>query len=223
MLWGRECELAAMEQVLAAARSGQGRCLVLLGEPEMGKSALLAEAAERARDMRVLSAVGAETEAAFPYAALHQLLRPGLDGLHRLPAPQAAALRVALGLGPGLAADPFLVALAVLTLLCEIGRERPLLCLLDDAQWVDPPSLNAIRFVARRLGSDPIALIVALRGEAATTDTGVEAMTIGGLEPSAVATVLDHRCGPGLAWTVRDALIIVAAGNPLAWSSCLLR
>jgi len=218
MLWARDREKAAIDRVLEAALAGHGGGLVLRGEPGAGKSALLADAAERAPGMIVLAAAGAEAETTLAYAVLHQLLRRVLHRLHRLPPPQAGALRVALGLEAGAAPNRFMVSLAVLTLLSEIADERPLLCLVDDTQWADPPSLDVLRFVARRIQSDPIALIAAVRADESSglegADIGV--LAVAGLDPAAAAALLDERWGRRLAPTVRDALVRATAGNPLA-------
>src|SRR5215472_4754243 len=218
MLVARDRETAAIDRVLEGARAGRGGGLVLRGEAGAGRSALLAAAAERAHGMTVLAAAGAEAETALAYAALHQLLRPVLDRARGLPEPQAAALDVALGRRTGAAPDRFLVSLAVLTLLAEVAGERPVLCLLDDAQWADGPSIDVVRFVARRVRSDPIALIAAARAGDASPLEGaeVEELTVGGLDPAAAAALLDVRWGRRLAPIVRDALVRAAAGNPLA-------
>jgi AAA ATPase domain len=157
MLWARDEEMAAIDAQLRAAREGRGGPLRLTGEAGMGKSALLDYAERRASGMTVLRARAAEDEAALPYAALHQLLSGVLPRLERLPVPQARALGVALGLEEGAAPDPFLVAVATLTLLSDLAAERPVLCLVDDAQWADAPSLSAVAFFARRLNVDAVA------------------------------------------------------------------
>jgi DNA-binding CsgD family transcriptional regulator len=218
MLWARDSEKAAIDRVLVAARAGHGGGLDLRGEPGAGKSALLAHAAELAGAMSVLTAAGAEAETALAYAMLHQLLRPVLGRLHGLPEPQARALAVALGHQAGAAPDRFMVSLAVLSLLSEVAGERPLLCLVDDTQWADVPSLDVVRFVARRIQSDPIALIAAgrAREDTALDGTGIEVLTVGGLDPASAASLLDERWGQRLAPTVRDALVRATAGNPLA-------
>jgi DNA-binding CsgD family transcriptional regulator len=183
----------------------------------VGKSALLDQVA-RSANLRILRATGAEAEATLAYALLQQLLLPVLDLAGQLLAPQAAALRVALGLESGPPADRFLVSLATLTLLSEGAGERPLLCLIDDAQWGDRASLDVLAFVARRLIAEPIALVAATRdGEQGPLETvGMEVVTVGGLQPAAAADLLEQRWGPGLAPAVRDALVGATAGNPLA-------
>ncbi len=153
MLWSRTGETSAIDQLLARARTGQGGGLLLRGEPGIGKSALLAYARTRAGGLGVLEAAAAAAESDLAYAALHQLIAPLLAGVDGLPEPQAAALRIALGLraAPNLtgraAPDPFLVSLAVLTLLSDAGR--PVLCLVDDVQWVDGPPARPSASAAR--------------------------------------------------------------------------
>ncbi|HZV74439.1 MAG TPA: AAA family ATPase [Conexibacter sp.] len=225
MLHGRAAELAAIDRLLAGAREGRGGGLVLRGEPGIGKSALLGEAAARAaRDMRVLHAVGVEGEASLAYAALHQLLLPVLDRLDALPAPQAHALRIAFGLagagGEQEDVSPFLVAVAALTLLSELADRQPLLCVVDDVQWADAPSRDALAFAGRRLGEEPVGLLMAIRaddGEGAPVDTrGIEELRVAGLAAADATRLLDERWGDRVAPTARAALMRVAAGNPLA-------
>src|SRR5579864_4485545 len=162
MLWSRTAETSVIDQLLARARTGQGGGLLLRGEPGIGKSALLRYALEHAGNARVLEAAGAAAESDLAYAALHQLTAPLLTGVDGLPEPQAAALRIALGLRAARdAPDPFLVSLAVLTLLSDAGR--PVLCLVDDVQWVDGPSAGVLAFVVRRLREEPIVVLAADR------------------------------------------------------------
>jgi DNA-binding CsgD family transcriptional regulator len=218
MLWSRDRELEAMDQLLQAAGTGRGGALLLHGEPGIGKSALLACARQRAHGMRVLNASAAEAEATLAYATLHQLLRPVLHLVGQLPGPQAQALRVALGLELGEAPDRFLVSLATLTLLAEVAGERPVLCLLDDAHWADPPTLEVIAFVVRRLEADAVAVLAAVReGRGHVLQAaGIRQLRLTGLPPSAAATVLEEQCGARLAPPVRDALVRATDGNPLA-------
>ncbi len=229
MLHGRAAELATIDRLLEAARAGGGGGLVLRGEPGIGKSALLDAAAARAADagMRVLRAVGVEGEASLGYAALHQLLLPALDRLDALPAPQAHALRIAFGLvaaadgdGEDTETSAFLVAVATLTLLSELAGERPLLCVVDDAQWADAPSRDALAFAGRRLGGEPVALLLGIRtgdGEGAPVDArGIEELRVAGLGADDAARLLDERWGGRVAPSARAALMRVAGGNPLA-------
>src|ERR1700747_2471080 len=151
VLHGRRVEREAVERLLEAVRGGQSRVLVVSGEPGVGKTALLQSAIESATEFRVMRAVGVESEMELAFAALQQLCAPMLDRLDRLPAPQRDALGVAFGLRAGHAPGRFLVGLAVLTLLAEVAQEQPLLCLVDDAQWLDRASAQALAFVARGL------------------------------------------------------------------------
>ncbi|HET9158959.1 MAG TPA: ATP-binding protein [Myxococcaceae bacterium] len=136
-LRGRGSECALLDDVIAAIRDGESRALVIHGEAGIGKTALLRHVAESAADFRLLQATGIESEMELAFASLHQLCAPMLEGLERLPRPQRDALAVAFGLSEGAAPDRFLVGLAVLTLLSEAAHERPLLCLVDDAHWLD--------------------------------------------------------------------------------------
>ena len=168
MLHGRQRECAVVDELLAAARAGRGGALVLRGEAGIGKSALLDYAVGAAGDMRILRGTGIESESEFPFAVVHQLLRPILDEVDAIPTRQGAALRAAFGLGPAAGEDRFLVSLAVLSLLAEAADERPVLCIVDDAQWMDGASSDALAFVARRLEADSIAMLFASRDDDAT-------------------------------------------------------
>src|SRR3954447_15860234 len=158
-LLGRRSERQTLDGLLEAVRGGQSRALVLRGEPGVGKTALLRYAIDSASDLRVVRAVGVESEMELAFAGLQQLCAPMLDRLERLPAPQRDALRTAFGLRSGVAPDRFLVGLAVLGLLSEVADEQPLVCLVDDAQWLDRASLQALEFVARRLFAESVALV----------------------------------------------------------------
>src|SRR2546428_3042841 len=163
MLLDRRSEREVLDRLLKAVRGGESRVLVVRGEPGVGKSALLEYVASRASGCRVARAAGVQTEMELAFAGLQQLCAPMLDGLERLPAPQRDALGTAFGLTTGLAPDRFLVGLAVLGLLSEVADERPLVCLVDDAQWLDRASVQALEVVARRLLADCVALGVAVR------------------------------------------------------------
>src|SRR4029077_10676127 len=162
-LLGRQREREVLGRLLNAARGGDGGALVVFGEPGVGKTALLEWAVEEAREFRVLRAVGVEGEIELPFAALQQLCAPVLELSEHLPDPQRDALSVAFGLSVGQAASPFLVGLAALGVLSEAAKERPLLCVVDDAQWLDRESARALAFVARRLLAEKIALVFAAR------------------------------------------------------------
>src|SRR4051794_33598438 len=162
-LRGRASERAVLDDVLRAVRSGDSRTLLIHGEPGIGKTALLGYVVESAPGMRVLRAAGVESEMEMPFASLHQLCAPLRDAVEHLPPPQRDALRIAFGLDAGPAPDRFLVGLAVLTLLSEAAEERPLLCIVDDAQWLDDVSATILFFVARRLLAEPVGLLFAAR------------------------------------------------------------
>jgi DNA-binding CsgD family transcriptional regulator len=218
VLYGRAAESERVERLLADARSRKSGALVIRGEPGIGKSALLAYAEERAEAMRVLRCRGVEAESELAFAGLHQALRSIVDGIDRLPAPQAAALAAALGLAEAGEADRFLIAAGVLSLLAEAADERPLLCLVDDAQWLDAPSVDAMLFAARRLEAEPIAMIFATRDD----DTGIAAarglpeLRLPRLDLGASAAVIDAHAPGSLAGDVRERLLERAHGNPLA-------
>src|SRR5512132_2359433 len=150
VLLGRAVEREALDRLLENVRGGQSAVLVIRGEAGIGKTALLQYCAREASAFRVARIGGVESEMELPFAGLHQLCAPMLERLGALPEPQQVALRVALGLSSGDAPDRFLVALAALTLLAEMAAERPLLCVVDDAQWLDGASAQVLGFVARR-------------------------------------------------------------------------
>jgi DNA-binding CsgD family transcriptional regulator len=215
MLHGRREERALVAGLLAAARGGRAGVLVVRGEAGIGKSALLDDAAEQAAGFRVLRAAGAEGELELPFAGLHQLLRPVLDRLGRLPAPQAGALRGAFGLVDG-ETNPFLVELGVLTLLAEVAGERPLLCLVDSAQWLDQASAGALLFAARRWRGERVALLLAARDSLRRFDApGLPSLRLEGLDREAAGRLLEARAGE-LAPAVRERLVAESGGNPLA-------
>ncbi|MGD9573175.1 MAG: AAA family ATPase [Thermoleophilia bacterium] len=215
---GRDPDLAAAAAVLDAARDQRGGALVIRGEGGVGKTALLAAVEETAGDMTVLRAVGVESEAELPFASLHQILAPGLDRLGDLPAPQAAALRGAFGLSAEGADDRFLISLGALGLLAGMADERPLLLVVDDAQWLDRPSAEALGFIARRLAAEPIAALIAAReGEARRFEgPGLPDRRLGGLDRPAARALLEERVGRGLAPHVAERLVSLTGGNALA-------
>jgi predicted ATPase len=162
-LLGRQRERAVLDRLLDTARSGHSAVLVVHGDPGVGKTALLEYAIEAAEDFHVVRTSGVEGEFDLDYAALHQLCTPILEFIDRLPDPQRNALGVAFGLVTGLAPGPLPVGLAVLGLLSEAADQQPLLCVIDDAQWLDDASGAALAFVARRLLAERIALVFATR------------------------------------------------------------
>ncbi|SNT64215.1 regulatory protein, luxR family [Streptosporangium subroseum] len=210
MLYGRAGEQADIERLLAEAKTGQSGALVIRGQAGIGKSALLDYAAGRAEGMRVLRGVGIESEAELPFAALHLLLRTGLDRIHALPDAQATALNGALGLGDIAPENRLLVGLATLSLLSELAGDGALLCLIDDAQWFDQASIDALVFAARRLEAEGVAMIFAAR--AGFHATGLPELRLGGLDGAAAAALLPADLLP----QVRERLIEESDGNPLA-------
>src|SRR5258706_15349752 len=163
MLRGRRTECEALDRLLDAVRAGESRALVVRGESGVGKTALLEYAVERAAGCRVVRAAGVQSEMELAFAGLHQLCAPMLDRLEGLPGPQRDALRTAFGLSAGDAPDRFLVGVAALGLLGEGAREQPLFCVVDDAQWLDRASAQALSFVARRLSAEAVGVVFAVR------------------------------------------------------------
>jgi DNA-binding CsgD family transcriptional regulator/DNA replicative helicase MCM subunit Mcm2 (Cdc46/Mcm family) len=216
-LVGRGVEREALDALVRSVSGGESRALVVRGDPGVGKSTLLAYVAERAKRCRIVHTVGVESEMELAFAGLQQLCAPLLDRLERLPAPQRDALATAFGLHAGAAPDRFLVSLAVLSLLGESAEHAPLICLIDDAHWLDRASTQVLAFVARRLLAEPVGLVFASRQLnhddelAAMPEVVVEGLgyeDARALLESAVAGPLDER--------VRDRIIAETAGNPLA-------
>ncbi|MBO2455373.1 AAA family ATPase [Actinomadura barringtoniae] len=213
MLVGRSTEQAVLEALITTARDGESGALVVRGQAGIGKTALLDHAAAAAEGLRVIRTEGVEFEAELPFAGLHLLLGPVLDHLDAIPARQAAALRGAFGLGPADQGGRFLVGLAVLSVLAELG---PLLCVVDDAQWLDRASAEALTFAARRLQREGVILLFGVRdGAGATRLDGLPELPLWGLDRDASATLLS-RHGADLAPTVRDRILAESEGNPLA-------
>src|SRR5215213_405962 len=163
VLLGRADERQALDRLLENVRGGQSAVLVVRGDAGVGKTTLLQYCARQASGFRVARIAGVEAEMELPFAGLHQLCAPMLGRVDTLPEPQRDALRVALGLATGAAPDRFLVGLAVLTLLSAVAEERPLLCVVDDAQWLDAASAQILGFVARRLAGESVAIVFAVR------------------------------------------------------------
>jgi DNA-binding CsgD family transcriptional regulator len=216
---GRSRERARLERLLEEARSGNSSALLLHGDPGIGKTALLRWTVEQATDMQVLRARGMETESDIPFAGLAELITPLLDRLDAIPAPQAAALRGALALAPATGQDRFTVPAGLLSLLAVAAEEQPVLVLVDDAQWLDDPSLEAFLFAGRRLGAEGIAMLGAVRRGTAVARTGapwLERLEIGPLADADAHAVLGTDGGERIAPTVAERLVSTAAGNPLA-------
>ena len=214
-LRGRDYERAALDRLLDAARSGNSGTLVIRGEAGVGKTALLEYATGAACDMVVVRAMGVESEMELAFAALHQLCAPLLDRLDALPAPQRHALEVTFGLSEGPVPDRFFVGLAVLGLVSEAAEERPLLCVIDDAQWLDRASAQTLAFVARRLLADPVAMLFAAR-DVAKEFAGLPDHTVEGLRDADARELLASAIRGRLDERVANAVIGESRGNPLA-------
>ena len=214
-LRSRRSECAVLDQLVNAVRAGGSRVLVVRGEPGVGKSALLDYLARRASDCRVMRATGVESEMELAFAGLHQLLSPLLDLLERLPVPHREALRTAFGLSAGPAPDRFLLGLAVLGLLSDAAAERPLICVVDDEQWLDRASVQALGFVARRLAAEPVGLVFAARMAGAEL-AGLPELAVEGLGEEDARALLDSALTGPLDARVRDLIVAETRGNPLA-------
>ena len=215
MLHDRCEEREALVRLLEGVRGGQSRVLVVSGEPGVGKTALLDSAISSASGFRVIRAVGVESEMELAFAALQQLCAPMLDRLDRLPAPQQDALGVAFGLRAGDAPDRFLVGLAVLSLLAEMAVDRPLVCVVDDAQWLDRASAQALAFVARRLLAESVVLLLATR-EPGDELEGLPRLVVEGLRNGDARALLGSVVRGPLDDRVRERIVAETHGNPLA-------
>ena len=214
---GRTHERERLDVMLAQARDGQSAVVVIRGEPGIGKTALLRYAARQASGLRTTEVEGVQAEMELPFAGIHRLCAPMFDGIEVLAEPQQNALRVALGVASGDAPDKFLVAVAVLNLLSATAEQRPLLCLVDDAQWLDVASMQALGFVARRLVAEPMAMIFSLR-EPTTTRAldGLPQLSLDGLDEPDARDLLSRAVPGRLDDRVRDRIIVETRGNPLA-------
>jgi DNA-binding CsgD family transcriptional regulator len=217
VLLGRHRETDALDHQLGRVRLGHSAVLVLRGEAGVGKTALLDYVAERASGCQIARATGVQSEMELAFAGLHQLCGPLLDGLDGLPGPQREALRVAFGLDDGGAPDQFLVALAVLGLLAGAAEVRPLVCLVDDAQWLDRASARALAFVSRRVQAERLALVFAVRDRAEGDDfAGLPHLVVEGLADSDARAVLASEVRGRLDERVGDRIVAEARGIPLA-------
>jgi DNA-binding CsgD family transcriptional regulator len=214
-LFGRQRERGVLDRMLEGAREGQGGVLAVYGEPGVGKTALLEYAIEAAGNFRISRTSGVEGEMELAFAALHQLCSPSFDLLERLPPPQREAMEVGLGLSAGRPPNPFLVGLAVLNLLSEAADQRPLLCLVDDAQWLDSASARVLAFVARRLLAEKIAMVFAAREPLEALD-GFAELQVGPLGHRDARALLDSVLPARLDERVLEQIVAETRGNPLA-------
>ena len=214
-LSGRRAERDALTRLATDVRGGESRALVLHGEAGVGKTALLEYLAEHAAGCQTARASGVQSEMELPFAALHQLCGPMIDRVAALPAPQRDALRGVLGLSPEPTPDRFLIGLAVLGLLSSVAEKQPLLCLVDDQQWLDRASAQVLAFAARRLGAESIGLVFATRDPGPEL-SGLPELAIGGLPDADARVLLDAALGTAIDRQIRDQIIAEARGNPLA-------
>src|SRR5881227_698974 len=213
----RDLERTALDRLLEGVRVGEGRVLVIRGEAGVGKSALLDYLTERASDCRVAQAAGSEYEAELAYAGLHQLCASMLELRERLPAPQREALETAFGLAVNPPPDRFVVGLALLGLLSEVAEKQPLVCVVDDAQWLDETSAQALAFVARRLLAEAVGLVFAVREPSEARELrGLPELMVGGLGDDDARALLAAALPGRLDERVRDRLVAESRGNPLA-------
>lgn len=216
-LRGRRGECERLNRLLQGVGASRSQVLVLRGEAGVGKSALLDYLTTEASDCHVLRAAGIQSEMEFPFAGLHQLCAPILDGRQQLPAPQRDALGTAFGLSAGDTPNRFLVGLAVLNLLASNGEKQPLICLIDDAQWLDRSSAQVLAFVARRLLAEPVAMVFAVREPAELPELeGLPRMDVRCLGERDARALLESVIPGRLDERVRDRIVAETHGNPLA-------
>jgi DNA-binding CsgD family transcriptional regulator len=216
-LFGRVAEREALDALVDDVLAGRSRVVVMRGEAGVGKSALLRHLTDRLSGWHIATAVGVESEMELAYSGLHQLCAPMLDRIDRVPAPQQAALATVFGRGNGGAPDRFLVSLATLSLWAEIAEQQPLLCVVDDAQWLDQASTQTVAFVARRLLAEPIAIVCAARtgtGDAALS--GLPQLDLRGLDASESRALLIDNVRAPLDPAICEQVIAESRGNPLA-------
>ena len=214
---GRSEERDVLDRLLETARGGQSAVLVIRGEAGIGKTALVRYAARRAAGFRVAQIAGVEAEMELPFAGLHRLCAPMLAQLDALPDPQQNALRISLGLSSGDAPDRFLVALAALSLFAEVAEERPLLCLVDDAQWLDAATSQVLGFIARRLLAESVAIVFTVREPSDERELAdLPGLSLGGLQDDDARALLSAVIPGRLDESVRDRLVAETRGNPLA-------
>jgi DNA-binding CsgD family transcriptional regulator len=214
-LIGRDAERDTLDKFVAAVRAGDSQAVVVSGEAGVGKSALLDYLAGNGSGCRIARAAGVQSEMELPFAGLHQLCAPMLDSLQRLPPPQRDAVRTAFGMSAGPAPDRFLVGLGVLSLLSEVAEERPLVCVVDDEQWLDRASAQVLGFVARRLVAESVGMVFAVRTPSSEL-AGLTELRVEGLHEADARTLLDAALTGPLDARVRDQILAETQGNPLA-------
>src|SRR3954467_949488 len=216
-LLDRVSERNELERLVAGVRAGESRVLVLRGEAGVGKTALLEHLSAAAEGCRIARAAGIESEMELPFAGLHALCAPMLDRLAQLPGPQRDALSTAFGLSAGPPPDRFLVGLAVLSLLADAAEEQPLLCIVDDAQWLDRVSAQTLAFVARRLLAEPVGLVFGLResGDEHVLE-GLPELIVEGLADTDARALLESAMPGPVDARVRRRILDETRGNPLA-------
>lgn len=211
-LRNRRAEQAVLDELVEAVRAGESRALVVYSEPGVGKTALLDYLTTRASGCRLVRTAGIQSEMELTFAGIHQVCEPMLDRLDRLPTPQAEALRTAFGLSAGPPTDRFLVGLAVLSLLSEVAQERPLLCLVDDQQWLDSTSAQALVFVGRRPMAESVGLIFGTRVVSSDL-AALPALEVRGLEAAEARALLDSAFAGPLDGRIRDQIVAETAGK----------
>jgi DNA-binding CsgD family transcriptional regulator len=214
-LIGRRTECSVLDELVASVRAGESRALVVHGEAGVGKTALIEHLAGRVPGCRVARAAGIESEMELPFAGLHQLCAPILDRLEQVPAPQRGAVQTAFGMSAGSAPDQFLIGLAVLGLLSAVSEEEPLLCLVDDQQWLDRASAHVLAFVARRLGAESVGMVFATRTPADEL-AGLPELVIGGLPDAEARELLNTVIRGPIDGRVGNQIVAETRGNPLA-------
>ena len=215
MLFGRQTERARIERLLNGARQGRGGALVIRGAPGIGKTALLRYAIDLGEAMTVVRATGVESEAELEYSGLSELCRPLLAAVEELPEHQAETLRGALGLGAARPGDRFAVGAATLGLLALAAESGPVLVVVDDVQWLDAASVEALAFAARRLAADAVAFLFAVRDDAPALSAGFDELAVEGLDPAAAQRLLDEVSGGAVPADVVTAVLEATRGNPL--------
>lgn len=216
-MFGRAAETAVLDDITSTMRSGRSQVLVLRGEPGVGKTALLNYLISQAQGVRCVHVSGVESDMELAYAGLHQLCAPLLDHLDDLPPPQRDALGIAFGQGTGTPPERFLVGLAVLSLLAAAAvREQPLLCVVDDAHWLDQVSVQTLGFVARRLVAEPVALVFAARDGECEALNGLPELPVRGMSDIDARMFLEQMAIGAVDPSVRDRMVAETRGNPLA-------